>query len=202
MSHEHPPVFVEKNGRVLFDIAASPLAGIFTPEAAYKGIWNEWSAETEIAGYTGDCYYRWAGPDVKWNAGLGVLTYYFFIDEPGVYQITMRTLSRDGEPGRPRANGAFMRFNGQQWHKVKSKEHGEWSWNFMYEHYHDPSELNPSRVPCLRHFDHGIHRMEISGRQNGMILDRVAIAQQGVEAHNLALPVSDSFSHPERTLPW
>lgn len=203
MSLDHPPVFVEKDGRVIFDIAASPLPGVFTPEAAYRGIWNEWVAETEIADYTGSCYYRWAGPDVKWNAGCGILTYYFFIDEPGVYRITMRNMSGGLRPDvAGRANGAFMRLNGQQWHKVKSKEHDVWTWSFMYEHYHDPTEENPSRVPCLRHFDHGIHRMDVSGRQHGMILDRVAIAREGVEAHDLSLSVSESFPLTEPVLPW
>jgi hypothetical protein len=196
------PVFVEEDGRINFDIAAAPLPGTFSPDSAYRGIWQEWAAETEIPGYSGDCYYRWIGPDVKWNAGCGPLTYRFFVDEPGLYLITMRNFSQDLSPGRLRANGAFMRLDGQQWHKVKSKEHGQWTWSFMYEHFHDPSEENPSRQPCWRHFDHGIHTLELSGRQTGMIFDRIAIAREGVEAHDLALPVSRSFPLPEPEPAW
>lgn len=122
-----PPVFVETDSLVLFDIAACPLPGVFTPGAAWRGIWNEWVAETEIPGHTGACYYRRGGPDVKWNAGCGVPTYRFFIDEPGVYRLSMRSFSRDASAGRLRANGAFVRFDGGQWHKVKSKVHGEWT---------------------------------------------------------------------------
>jgi hypothetical protein len=197
-----PPVFMEKDGRVIFDIAAAPLPGVFSEEAAYRGIWNEWEASTDVPGFTGNCYYRWAGPEVKWNAGCGPLAYWFFIDEPGLYQITIRNFSHDQTTGKLRANGAFMRFNGQQWHKVKSKIHGEWTWSFMYEHYHDPTEANPSRLPCWRHFDHGIHKMELSGRQTGMMLDRVAIAREGVEVHDLALSVSGSFPLPIPEPAW
>lgn len=195
-----PPVFREKDGLVLFDIDASPLPGVFSEENSYKGIWDEWVEESEIPGFTGKGYYRWAGPDVKWNAGLGILTYWFFIDEPGVYHVTMRNISRGLRPGKLRANGAFIRFDGKQWHKVKSKVHDEWTWSFMYEHYHD--EDNPSRVPCVHHFDHGIHKLEISARQNGMILDRIAIAREGVAAHDPARPVSDSFPLPEMEPAW
>jgi hypothetical protein len=85
---------------------------------------------------------------------------------------------------------------------VKSKVHGEWTWSLMYEHYYDPTEENPSRVPCWRHFDHGIHKMEISGRQNGMILDRVALAREGVEAHDVRLLDSRSFPLPEPEPAW
>jgi hypothetical protein len=93
-----PPVFVEEKGLVLFDIAACPLPGSFTPEAAYRGIWNEWVAETAIPGYTGTCYYRWGGPDLKWNAGCGPLSYWFFIDEPGVYRMTCATSAKTSLP--------------------------------------------------------------------------------------------------------
>ena len=198
-----PPVFVEENGLILFDIAACALPGVFSPEDAYRGIWDEWVAETEIPGYTGACYYRWGGPDVKWNAGCGPLSYWFFIDEPGVYRITMRNISRGLRAhAAGRGNGAFMRIDGGQWHKVKSKEHDVWTWSFMYEHYHDPSDQNPSRVPCWRHFDHGIHKMEISGRNHGLILDRVAIVREGVEAHDPSLPVSKSFPLPDGEPTW
>lgn len=200
-----PPVFVETDGLVLFDITACPLPGVFTPDSAWRGIWNEWVAETAIPGHSGPACYRWGGPDVKWNAGCGVLTYHFFIDEPGVYRLSMRTFSHDAAPGRMRANGAFVRFDGReggQWHKVKSKVHGEWTWNLMYEHYHDPTEENPSRVPCWHHFDHGFHVMEVSGRQNGMILDRVALARDGVDAHDPALAESPAIALPESEPAW
>jgi hypothetical protein len=197
-----PPVSVEKSGRIIFDIAASPLPGVFSPEAAYQDIWNEWIAETEIPGFAGTCY-RWGGPDVKWNAGCGILTYWYFIDEPGLYRITIRNISCGLRPDAAgRGNGAFMRIDGGQWHKVKSTEHGAWTWSFMYEHYHDPTDENPSRVPCWRHFDHGIHKMALSGRTHGLIFDRVAIAREGVEAHDPSLPVSETIPLPEREPVW
>lgn len=44
--------------------------------------------------------------------------------------------------------------------------------------------------------------MEISGRQTGMILDRVALARDGVDAHDDALPDSPVIPLPEPEPAW
>jgi hypothetical protein len=182
---ERDAAFAERDGRIIIDIAAARLPEKFSPEAAYRGVWDEWVAEDEVPGFTGDCYYRWAGPELKVNPGCGVLAYDIFIDEPGLYLLSMRNWSIG--PGK--ANAAFLRVDGGQWHKVKSKVHGEWTWSFMYEHYHD--DANPSRVPCWRSYDHGYHRIEIAGRCNGFLLDRIALGREGVEIEDLTLEPSE-----------
>lgn len=177
-------IFAEHDGRIIIEMEAAPIAEPFTEEGSYCGIWNEWVAETEHVGFTGSCYYRWDGPELKVNPGSGILSYRFHIDEPGVYLLSIRNISIG--PGN--ANAAFVRVDGGQWHKVKSKIHNEWTWNLTYEHFRD--EENPSRQPCWHHFDHGEHLLEVSGRCNGFILDRIAITRQGVEGHDPALPQS------------
>jgi hypothetical protein len=176
-------VFQEKDGLLVVEIESVPLAGVFSREASYAGIWNEWVAETDHDGFTGECYYRWGGPDVKWNPGSGILRYSFHIENPGRYLFAIR--NRHDNEDKSESNDAFVRVDGGQWYKTKSRVHRQWTWSTWYERSHELSE------PCWHDLEAGLHTIEICGRSNSFCLDRFFLAKEGVDGEDVALPQSD-----------
>lgn len=176
-------VYQEKDGLLIVEIESFPLAGVFSRENSYKGIWNEWVAETEIDGFTGSSYYRWGGPDVKWNPGSGILRYTFHIENAGLYRFAIH--NRHDNEDRSESNDAFVRVDGGQWYKTKSRVHRQWTWSTWYERSHEFSE------PSAHDFESGVHTIEIAGRSNGFCIDRFFLAKEGVDAEDLSLPESD-----------
>jgi hypothetical protein len=175
-------VYQEKDGLLIVQIESVPLAGVFSRENSYKGIWNEWVADTTHEGFTGGCYYRWGGPDVKWNPGSGILKYTFHIENEGRYLFAIR--NRHDNDDKSESNDAFVRVDGGQWYKTKSRVHRQWTWSTWYERSHELSE------PCWHEFAPGIHTIETSGRSNNFCLDRFFLAKEGVNAEDPSLPES------------
>jgi hypothetical protein len=179
------PIFEEENGLVVIEAEAHPIVEeAFSKPASYRGVWNEWVAETHKAGFTGDCYYRWGGPVLKGNPGSGILTYRFRIKQAGSYRLVLRSFSEASGVD----NAVFTRLDGGQWLKGKSKVHGEWTWSWMYEFHHD--DANPSREPCWHELAEGVHTLEVSGRCTNFCFDRLVWAVANVNFENPRLPQS------------
>lgn len=179
-------VFQEEDHRVIINIESAPLQGLFSKrDSFYQGIFDEWVAETHHPGFTGACYYRWGGQDVKWNPGCGILRYDFNIHTAGSYQISIRN-RHDNAHDSTESNDAFMRVDGGQWWKTKSKIHRQWTWDTWYERSHDPMK----NERCIHFFAAGRHVVEICGRSNSFCIDRILIAALGAGGEDPNLPPS------------
>ena|SRR5215217_1448909 len=185
MPQPNPQIFEEENGLVVMEAESQPVSDeIFSKANSYRGVWNEWVAETDRAGFTGACYYRWGGPILKGNPGSGILAYRFHINRPGRYRLVLRSFSQASGVD----NATFTRLDGGQWLKGKSKVHGEWTWSWMYEFHHN--DANPSREPCWHQLNVGLHTLEISGRCTDFCFDRLVWVMEGVSFEDPALPQS------------
>ena len=186
-------IYDEAGGRLVVEAESYPVTGAYTKASSYFGNWNEWVAETDKPGFTGKCYYRWGGPELKGNPGSGILAYRFRINTPGNYRLVLRSFSE----ASGRDNATFTRVDRGPWMKGKSKLHGEWTWSWMYELHHDETRADfPSRIPCWHTFEAGEHLLEISGRCPNFCVDRLVWVMDGVAFEDPTLPQSATFVAP------
>lgn len=160
------PIWQEEDGRLLVDITTAPLPGVHTRPLSYKGIWNEWVEQTAPPGAR---FFRWGGPDLKWNPGSGILRFRFHIRQAGRYLIALRN-RHDGDAD----NDCFLRVDGGQWWRATGRRPGDWSWDLVRE------AAPQTQEPYAEDFDAGFHQIEISGRSHGFCIDRLAVTREGV----------------------
>lgn len=146
--------FQEENGLVVIEMESMPTV-------------DGWQLQTDVAGFTGDGYFRWEGPDLFGNPGAqGVIQYRFSISNPGLYQMRFRN-HRDGGIPFDQENDIWARMDSGQWIKVFSGQQGVWNWASNF----DFGEGN--RPPATYQLSEGEHTFTISGRSQGFRVDRV-----------------------------
>ena len=147
--------FVETNGRVMVEIESAP---------ASEG----WTPQTDLKGFTGQCYYTWTGPDMPKQPGTGVLRYVVQIVQGGTYTLTIR--NRHDLPDHTKQNDCYTRMDGGPWLKTFSSKEGLWTWHSR----HHWTETIKGR--CLYVLTPGVHVLEISGRSAGLSIDRLSLS--------------------------
>ncbi len=176
-------VFQEKDGLIVVEIESVPIPSEeYSRENSYKGIWNEWKAETELKGYTGNCYYTWAGPDLFANPGCGILTYKVQIENEGKYSFSIHNRHDNLDPTE--SNDAFVKVDNGIWVKTFSAVRGEWTWSTFFEFGHHQKE------PASIVFTKGLHTLQICGRSNGFSINRFVLFQEAVNGQDTQLPES------------
>ena len=93
------PIWQEQDGLLIVEVESVPLKGIHTRALSFKGVWDEWVADTETRGHNGACCYRWGGPELTWNPGSGLLRYRIHIQTPGEYALAIRSRQADEATG-------------------------------------------------------------------------------------------------------
>jgi len=174
------PIWQEQDGLLIVEVESVPLKGIHTRALSFKGLWDEWVADTETRGHNGACCYRWGGPELTWNPGSGLLRYRIHIQTPGEYTLAIRSRQADEATG----DSCFVRIDGSRWWIVRGGEPGEWSWETWREG--GPDQLDPYCEPL----DAGFHQIEISGRSHGFCIDRLALGRNGITFEDPGPPVS------------
>ena len=146
--------FQEENGLVVIEMESmTPVDG--------------WQLQTDVAGFTGEGYFRWEGPNLFGNPGAqGVIQYRINITNPGLYQMRFRN-HRDGGIPFDQENDIWARMDSEQWIKVFSGQQGFWNWasNFDFG--------KGNRPPATYQLSAGEHTFTISGRSQGFRVDRV-----------------------------
>jgi hypothetical protein len=175
------PIWQEEDGRVLVDAASFALAGEHTKALSFKGVWDEWTADS-ASGTTGQGAYRWDGPDLLWNPGSGILRYRVHLRQPGRYTLSLR--SRCAKDATAEAATCFVRIDGGQWWITRGHAGAEWDW--VADHAHSATDWQPA----LHDLDADFHQIEVSGRANGFCFDRLALAREGVAFADPALAPS------------
>jgi hypothetical protein len=168
------PIWQEEGGRLAIAIDSVPLKGIPTKALSFKGIWDEWVAEPTSLRTTG---YRWGGPELRWNPGGGILGYCFHIRTAGKYRLVLRSRQDKGAT-------CFVRTDGGTWAITQAGTDGSWSWETRRETGVD------SREPFHEILDEGFHLIEISGREHGFCIERLAWVIDSENPDLDALPLS------------
>lgn len=164
-------VYQEQNGLVIIEMESQPAAG-------------GWQEQTSVAGYTGDGYYRWEGPDLFGSAGAqGVTAYKINVTNAGTYQMRFRN-HRDSDIPFDQENDVWARMDNGSWAKVFSGTQGSWNWGSNF----DFGEGN--RPSASYQLSAGEHTFYISGRSNGFRLDRVAFYNTALTSAGVAQDVN------------
>lgn len=145
--------------------------GVVTVEVESQPPADDWSAETAIRGFTGDCYYTWRGPDLFGSPGSGVLTYRIRVDAPGTWHLRIRNYHDN--PDGSEENDCWVRMNDGHWAKLWSPTVNAWNW---ISHF-DFSETN--KPPASYALDAGDHTFQISGRSHKFRIDRFVLHRDG-----------------------
>jgi hypothetical protein len=171
------PVALPQDGVILMEAEGVPA----TPGWRYHAV-----AKGDGAGHSGLGYLQWSVPGQGQQAGQGLLTYRFQIEEAGHYQIMVRGKMADPtnrpETPDPDGNDIWMKLDGgsdvkgaapfkAEWNKIAILGHpAGWTWNSNL----DQGEPHPI-APITRAFTKGIYSLTLSGRSDGYAIDRIAV---------------------------
>ncbi len=145
-----------------------------------------WEERNSSGEHTGRGYIAWTLPGQGRPPGEGVLRLRFRIATAGDYQFLWRSRLSDPanrpETRDPDGNDTWLRILtgsdvqnafplGSDWRKVALFDHpAGWSWSTNV----DKGPPHPDN-PVIRHFDAGIHLLELSGRSLGHLIDRFVL---------------------------
>jgi hypothetical protein len=163
--------YVEQGGLVVFEVESTP---------AY----DFWTAETAMAGYTGDAYYTWRGPEYFGTPGVAPLTYQIMINTPGLYHFRLH--NRHDYPDPSQQNDVFAQMDNGGWIKTFSSERGVWTWRTAFDHHTFQGNAEYQLAP-------GLHTLQISARSHGFSIDRILLYLPGVNGEDINHPVSPCF---------
>ena len=182
--------FVEENGLVIMEVESAPAS-------------DDWSLQTDLAGYTGTGYYEWKHADSSMtieSAGKGILTYSILINKTGTYRFLYRTSA----PDPTEHNDAFIRFRdnpveartdagdvidlGQDsWFKVYQGR-GNNEWNYAAH-----TEDGPHQVYAIINSP-GSYRLEVSGRSTLFKMDRMSLYHFETVSYGVATNINTAES--------
>ncbi|GAB5552731.1 MAG: hypothetical protein Sapg2KO_23220 [Saprospiraceae bacterium] len=195
------PLFQEENGLVVFEVESATNFG-------------QWTPKTSIAGFSGEGYLLYEGPDLFNTPGQSKMTYQLQITTPGKYRFQWRSRIAIGDSNTEH-NDSWLRFpdasdfyaekgniklypkglgktpnpegsTKEGWFKVYQNVRNNWAWRASTND-NDPHNIYVE-------FDSaGIYTLEVAGRSNGHALDRIALYQSTVAesmATNLNTPTS------------
>ncbi|MEO0480404.1 MAG: hypothetical protein AAF196_13060 [Planctomycetota bacterium] len=142
----------------------------------------DWVERTDRPGFSGASFFRWEGPNHFSRPGIGILTYRVFVEEAGRYQV--RIHNRHDHPDSSEANDCWMRVNRSSWIKTYSNNgnnSGAWNWHFRFD---------PGHGAVAYNLDAGVNEIQISGRSNGFMIDRLVVFPSNQNGQDLSIPPS------------
>lgn len=146
-------------------------AGIIAMEVESAPTNSNWVEEDVLAGFSGDSYYRWNGPNFFDTPGIGILEYDFVVDAAGLYQLRIHNRHDNPEPSEE--NDVWVRMDGGEWEKCFSNTpilNQIWNWESKFESTGGNASFNLAA---------GAHTLQISARSFNMKIDRVHVYLSG-----------------------
>lgn len=164
--------YQEQGGLVVFEVESTPAVEF-------------WTAETDLAGYSGDAYYTWRGPEHFAVPGAAILTYQIDVTTPGLYYFRLH--NRHDFPDPSQQNDVYAQLDGAGWIKTFSSQRGVWTWATAFDHHTFQGNAE-------YYLSAGAHTLQISARSYGFSIDRIALYLPGVaNGEDITLPVSPCF---------
>lgn len=158
--------------------------GIVIGEIEHQPVVDEWVVERDIPGFTGDSYYTWRGPNQHTSQSLGVLSYTFIIESPGLYRFRLRNYH--GHPDPTEENDVWVSIDGAGWVKSFSPDNRQWNYYTWYDYGHGlPQEADPRY-----YFGAGTHELRLAARSRGFSIDRFVFYLIGTNGEDPDLPHS------------
>ena len=160
--------YVEENHLLVMEVEHAPAV-------------DQWSVETNLAGFTGDSYYTWRGPNYFGNPGNAILTYPILINNPG--EFNFRLHNRHDFPDPTEDNDVWVRVDNGPWVKAFSPVAGQWTWGTFFDF--GDSQTNASYLLSA-----GPHTIELSARSQDFSIDRIHLHKDPAN-EDASLPVSE-----------
>jgi len=170
-------MYMEKNGLVVIEVESHPVT-------------EGWKYLADTTGHSGFGYLEWGIKGQGIPAGKGILNFQFKIDDPGIYQLMIRSKMKDPsnrpETPDPDGNDVWIRFSGgtdvklqkalgDGWNKIAILGHPSgWTWNT----HADQGAPHPISPVC-RQFTRGNFTVSISGRSEGHAIDKIVLIKSG-----------------------
>jgi hypothetical protein len=150
-------------------------------EVEHAAAVDQWAVETALPGFTGDSYYTWRGPDYFGTPGMAVLTYHFYINNPG--EFNFRIHNRHDYPDATEENDVWAKLDNGIWIKTFSPVRGQWTWGTFFD-------FTSHQTNAAYHLSPGEHTIYIAARSHGFSIDRIHLHKNPAN-ENTSLPVSD-----------
>lgn len=150
------PIFIEKNGLIVFEVESIPIA-------------EGWELETEVNGYSGEGYLTWKLPTNTQPQGQGLLAYTFKVSNPGTYTVKIRNFHPCED--FTECNDIFLKMNDTEWRKNFNHTLAEWDWNSQQDVDHVFSDASYE-------LEEGIHTLYLSRRSEDFSIDKIAILNE------------------------
>ena len=183
--------------------------GMVVIEGESLSVPSGWNKKSAVAGHTGSGYLEWEGGDSFNNPGTGIISTTIKINEPGDYLFEWRSKVGQGNNSAdfndswvrfhdasdfyavkgshviyPKGSGKNPTPNGagsDGWFKVYLGGTTNWTWSTS------TSDDDPHKIYVS--FDSpGVYSMEISGRSDHHLIDRITLNKSSADATNLSLP--------------
>ena len=147
---------------------------------------NGWATPSTPAGFSGDGFVRWNGPNYFQSPGTAVLTYQIFASNPGNYSVKLR--NRHDNPNATEENDTWIRMNNGPWIKMFSNNPntpGNWNWESRFE------LPGPQYTNANFDISAGLNTLQFSARSRGFMMDRIHLFLPGTPGGtSLATPLS------------
>jgi len=157
--------------------------GVINIETESIGPRGSWVVETEIEGYRGDGYLRWAGHDLFFQPAVDSLAFRFRLKEATTYLIRLR--NRHDHPDPTAENDCWFRLDSGPWIKLVdswgSDGVARWSFNAFLESTGAFPEYD---------LEPGDHLVELSPRSANFKIDSLHVLPKTVWAANAIDPES------------
>lgn len=159
--------YIEQNNLLVMEVEHAPVV-------------DQWELETALAGFTGEGYYTWLGPNYFGSPGNAILTYPILITNAG--EFNFRLHNRHDFPDPTEDNDVWARMDNGPWIKTFSPVAGQWTWGTFFDF--GSSQTNASFL-----LSPGPHTLQISARSQDFSIDRIHF-HKNIANENTALPVS------------
>ncbi len=166
------------------DVVYEEKEGVVVIEAESAILAEKWIQNTTLPDFKGKGFIEWSGEQrmgltIAHTDAIGIISYKFKIQKPGIYQFLWRTRQYDTAERADAGNDSFVRFASGKtpdglmdlrdftkfW--VQSKK---WSWATTAEPVHAKFDTN-----VCRYFDAGVHSIEIAARSPCHAIDRFVL---------------------------
>ena len=193
--------------------------GIVVIEAENLSLVNGWQVQTSKSDYSGDGYLNWQGGNYFSQPGNGVITQKIKINQPGTYRFQWRNRVGYGSQSSehndswlrfpdasdfygkkgssivyPKGSGKSPNPNGSGsdgWFKIYLSGNLDWTWSTK-------TSDNDSHNIYVEFDSPGIYTMEISGRSNDHLIDRIVLFNESLNGTDLSL--SETFCEGPATI--
>lgn len=173
--------------------------GLLVMEAESVPVVEPWKYETGVEGFTGIGYYRFDGNTVQSGPPDGLLSYQFWIKNPGTYRMELRSYKND--PDGTWANDCFTRLvdhSGYQGGTIKTFQPGntfEWSYLTQHDYWNDQYGFEDKPIPYYTFENAGFFTFELQGRSKNFHVDRIVMFDESKvhadEARDPSVPESE-----------